>query len=213
MKKMTLIFAAVSFALALTSCKEKSTATQSVDSKTEEALSEDSEEISTDEGGFLEYSIGEEEQLGFLSVSASYFHAVDMQSGEKNIQSASDFTMFLKADIIALENDLGYIVDQFVPSLTVGYEILEQSSASVLSKGRLLPMNAADGPHYGSNINLSKSGTYTLRFIIHSPAENNYFIHTDKDTMPGAVLQKYWPEDKPLKVEFTDWVFDGKKVQ
>ncbi|WP_294427869.1 iron transporter [uncultured Treponema sp.] len=209
MKKTAFLVFVAAF-LSVMACKEKKIEETSSQQENEEVVEDG---VEAEEGDFIENSIGEEQQVAFLSVSAFYFHAVDMKSGEGNTQKGSDFTMHIEADIIALENDLGYIVDQFVPFLTIGYEILEQSSGSVLSKGRLMPMNASDGPHYGANINLSKAGTYTLRLIIHSPAENNYFIHTDKDTMPGAVLQKYWPEDKPLKVEFTDWVFDGKKVQ
>ncbi len=122
-------------------------------------------------------------------------------------------TAAIEADIAAMENDLGFVVDQFVPGLTVDYEVVDQSSGNVAAKGTFMQMNASDGPHYGANINLNQAGTYTARFIIHSPAENNYFIHTDEDTKPGADLQKYWPNDKPLTVEFKDWVFDGKKVQ
>ena len=171
------------------------------------------EVVEEDEAGFVEHDIGDEQQAGFLAVNGVYFQAVDMKSGVGNTQSGAEYTLHMEADIVAMDNDLGFVVDQFVPGLTVDYEIVNQANSEVTANGTFMQMNASDGPHYGANINLNQAGTYTVRFIIHSPAENNYFIHTDEDTKPGSDLQKYWPDDKPLSVEFTDWVFDGKKVE
>ena len=205
-KTMSLVLAGAAFAFAFMGCNEKSNNSQTASSAAQEVQEED-------EGGFVEHDIGDEQQAGFLAVNGVYFQAVDMKSGEGNIQNGADFTMHIEADIAAMENDLGFVVDQFVPGLTVDYEVVDQSNGSIEAKGTFMQMNASDGPHYGANINLNKASTYTARFIIHSPAENNYFIHTDEDTKPGSDLQKYWPNDKPLTVEFKDWVFDGKKVQ
>ena len=205
-KTMSLVLAGAAIAFAFMGCNEKTTSQTEASSAAQEVQEEDA-------GGFVEHDIGDEQQAGFLAVNGVYFQAVDMKSGEGNTQSGADFTMHIEADIAAMENDLGFVVDQFVPGLTVDYEIVDQASGEIATKGTFMPMNASDGPHYGANINLTQAGTYTARFIIHSPAENNYFIHTDEDTKPGADLQKYWPNDKPLTVEFKDWVFDGKKVQ
>ena len=204
-KTMSLVLAGAALAFAMMGCNEKTTS-QTASSAAAEVVEEDA-------GGFVEHDIGDEQQAGFLAVNGVYFQAVDMKSGEGNTQKGADFTMHIEADIAAMENDLGFVVDQFVPGLTVEYEVIDQSSSAVAAKGTFMQMNASDGPHYGANINLNQAGTYTARFIIHSPAENNYFIHTDEDTKPGSDLQKYWPNDKPLTVEFKDWVFDGKKVQ
>ncbi|MBR1536042.1 MAG: iron transporter [Treponema sp.] len=204
-KTMSLVLAGAALAFAMMGCNEKTTS-QTSSSAAAEAVEED-------EGGFVEHDIGDEQQAGFLAVNGVYFQAVDMKSGEGNVQYGADFTMHIEADIAAMENDLGFVVDQFVPGLTVDYEVVDQSNGNIAAKGTFMQMNASDGPHYGANINLNQAGTYTARFIIHSPAENNYFIHTDEDTKPGSDLQKYWPNDKPLTVEFKDWVFDGKKVQ
>ena len=181
--------------------------------ETPAASSAAAEVTEEDEGGFVEHDIGDEQKAGFLAVNGVYFQAVDMKSGEGNLQFGKDYTMHIEADIAAMDNDLGFVVDQFVPGLTVDYEIVDQANGESVTTGTFMQMNASDGPHYGANINLNKAGTYTARFIIHSPAENNYFIHTDEDTKPGSTLQKYWPNDKPLTVEFKDWAFDGKKVE
>ncbi len=204
-KTMSLVLTGAALAFAFMGCS-KSNGSQVSSSAAAEAVEED-------EGGFVEHDIGDEQQAGFLAVNGVYFQAVDMKSGEGNVQNGADFTMHIEADIAAMDNDLGFVVDQFVPGLTVDYEIVDQTNGSVATKGTFMQMNASDGPHYGANINLTKASTYTARFIIHSPAENNYFIHTDEDTKPGSTLQKYWPNDKPLTVEFKDWVFDGKKVE
>ena len=213
-KTLSLVLAGAAMAFAFVACS-KSNGSQPAAAATEtpEASSAAAEVEEEDDGGFVEHDIGDEQKAGFLAVNGVYFQAVDMKSGEGNLQFGKDYTMHIEADIAAMDNDLGFVVDQFVPGLTVDYEIVDQANGESVTTGTFMQMNASDGPHYGANINLNKAGTYTARFIIHSPAENNYFIHTDEDTKPGSTLQKYWPNDKPLTVEFKDWAFDGKKVE
>ncbi|MBQ3650021.1 MAG: iron transporter [Treponema sp.] len=213
-KTLSLVLAGAAMAFAFVACS-KSNGSQPAAAATETpaASSAAAEVTEEDEGGFVEHDIGDEQKAGFLAVNGVYFQAVDMKSGEGNLQFGKDYTMHIEADIAAMDNDLGFVVDQFVPGLTVDYEIVDQANGESVTTGTFMQMNASDGPHYGANINLNKAGTYTARFIIHSPAENNYFIHTDEDTKPGSTLQKYWPNDKPLTVEFKDWAFDGKKVE
>lgn len=213
-KTLSLVLAGAAMAFAFVACS-KSNGSQTAVAATETpvASSAAAEVAEEDEGGFVEHDIGDEQKAGFLAVNGVYFQAVDMKSGEGNLQFGKDYTMHIEADIAAMDNDLGFVVDQFVPGLIVDYEIVDQANGESVTTGTFMQMNASDGPHYGANINLNKAGTYTARFIIHSPAENNYFIHTDEDTKPGSTLQKYWPNDKPLTVEFKDWAFDGKKVE
>ena len=41
-------------------------------------------------------------------------------------------------------------------------------------------------------------------FILHSPAENDYYLHVDNETgVPG----RFWND--PVEVEFPDWNYDG----
>ena len=213
-KTLSLVLAGAAMAFAFVACsKSNDSQTAAAATETQAASSAAAEVTEEDEGGFVEHDIGDEQKAGFLAVNGVYFQAVDMKSGEGNLQFGKDYTMHIEADIAAMDNDLGFVVDQFVPGLTVDYEIVDQANGESVTTGTFMQMNASDGPHYGANINLNKAGTYTARFIIHSPAENNYFIHTDEDTKPGSTLQKYWPNDKPLTVEFKDWAFDGKKVE
>ena len=92
----------------------------------------------------------------------------------------------LEADISALKNNFGFGVGDWVPYLTVDYNVLNSAGTSVAS-GTFMEMSASDGPHYGANIAMpGGQGTYTLEITIHSPADNNYLLHTDAETGPGA---------------------------
>jgi uncharacterized protein involved in high-affinity Fe2+ transport len=151
-----------------------------------------------DVAGFEEFPIGDDVEVGPLNVAGVYFQPVDMEPATMGL-AAADSDMHIEADVSALENDLGYGVGDFVPNLTVDYEILAEDGAAA-AEGTFMQMNASDGPHYGANIALPDAGTYTVRFIIHSPEENGTLLHVDKET---GVDGSFWTE--PLKAE---WQFD-----
>jgi uncharacterized protein involved in high-affinity Fe2+ transport len=155
--------------------------------------------VSADEGaGFEEFPNGDEIELGPLNVAGVYFQPVDMLPAGNSLPAAQA-DMHMEADISALTNDLGYGVGDFVPNLTVRYEIAKNGSAWAID-GTFMPMNASDGPHYGANLKLDGAGTYKVRFIIQNPEAQGYLLHVDQDTgVPGRV----W--DQPLVAE---WDFD-----
>lgn len=153
-----------------------------------------------DAAGFTEYPIFEDEKVAFLNVSAVYFQPVPMSPGQEKIDKENE--IHLEADISALENKLGYGTGDWVPYLTIDYLISDKDGKEV-AKGTFMPMSASDGPHYGANIKMGESGSYKLKFTIHSPAEKGYLIHSDKETGPGEVLEKYF-KDGNLTVE-KDW--------
>ena len=153
-----------------------------------------------DAAGFTEYPIFEDEKVAFLNVSAVYFQPVPMSPGQEQIDKENE--IHLEADISALENKLGYGTGDWVPYLTIDYLISDKDGKEV-SKGTFMPMSASDGPHYGANIKMGESGSYKLKFTIHSPAEKGYLIHSDKETGPGEVLETYF-KDGNLTVE-KDW--------
>ena len=133
--------------------------------------------------GFEETPIFEDvEAGGWLNVSAVYFQPVPMTDGStiegKNIH--------LEADIHALANNFGFGVGDWVPYLTVDYKILKADGSEEAS-GTFMEMSASDGPHYGANVAIPDGqGKYTLEITIKSPADNNYLLHTDAETGPGA---------------------------
>jgi uncharacterized protein involved in high-affinity Fe2+ transport len=150
-----------------------------------------------EESGFIEYPLGDDFELGPLNVAGVYFQPVDMAPASAGLP-ASQADMHLEADISAAENDLGYGVGDFVPYLTVRYEIAKSTGETV--EGTFMPMNASDGPHYGANVKLPGGGpgTYTVRFLIQNPEAQGYVLHVDQETgVPG----RFW--GAPLVAEWT----------
>lgn len=148
--------------------------------------------------GFEEFPIGDDLELGPLNVAAVYFQPVDMEPAGMSLPAAES-DMHIEADISALTNELGYGVGDFVPNLTVKYEITSSDSKTKV-EGTFMPMNASDGPHYGANIKLGDAGTYKVKFTIENPEAQGFLLHVDKET---GVTGRYWTE--PLVAE---WDFD-----
>jgi uncharacterized protein involved in high-affinity Fe2+ transport len=152
------------------------------------------------EAGFLEYPLGDEMELFPLNVAGVYYQPVDMIPPSAGLP-VSQSDMHIEVDISAAEgNNLGYGAGVFVPYLTVRYEIARFRTGEKVA-GTLIPMNACDGFHYGANIKLPGSGgpgTYTMRFIIQSPAAQGFVLHVDSETgVPG----RFW--NVPLVAEWT----------
>jgi uncharacterized protein involved in high-affinity Fe2+ transport len=154
--------------------------------------------------GFTEYPIGDDIELGPLNVAGVYFQPVDMEPAGNSLP-ASESDMHIEADISALaNNDLGYGAGDFVPNLSVDYEI-KNSSGTVVSSGTFMPMSASDGPHYGANVKIGDAGTYNVRFVIRSPEDQGYLLHTDAET---GVEGRFWSE--PLVAE---WEFNYTPIE
>ena len=217
MKKMIALLMALTMVLALAACGSSgsssassgdtastqdtaSTESSSSDSTSDTAESSDSSETVTaevtqseaaspDEGGFQEFPIWEDEEIGFLNVNGVYFQPVPMSGGNENFE---DFDLHFEADVSALPNDLGYGVGDWVPYMTVDYE-LTGDNGDVIT-GTFMPMNADDGNHYGANIKMPNAGTYSVKLTFHSPEENGFLIHLDDETGPGGAFDEFeWP--------------------
>lgn len=151
-------------------------------------------------GGFQEYEIWADEEVGFMNVNGVYFQPVPMSGGNENYE---DYDLHFEADVAALEdNGLGYGPGDWIPYLTVDYEI-SGSDGSVVAEGTFMPMSADDGPHYGANIKLGDADTLSVKLTFHSPEENGYIIHLDDETGPGGVFDDYFA-DGPLVLELKD---------
>jgi uncharacterized protein involved in high-affinity Fe2+ transport len=152
-----------------------------------------------EEAGFEEFPLGDDFELGPLNVAGVFFQPVDMVPASAGLP-ASQADMHLEADISALENDLGYGVGDFVPNLTVLYDITKTSTGETV-EGTFMPMNASDGPHYGANVKLpgaGGAGEYKVRFTIQNPEAQGYVLHVDQTTgVPG----RFW--SAPLVAEWT----------
>lgn len=131
--------------------------------------------------GFTEVPIFEDIEKEFLNLTAVYFQAVDMTGGYK----AEDYDCHLELDVKALKNGLGYGTGDWVPYLTVNYEVTKNDTKAKVSEGTFMPMAASDGPHYGANIKMDGDGLYTVKFTVKFPDSSTYLIHTD-ETGPEA---------------------------
>lgn len=156
--------------------------------------------------GFEEFPIWEDEEVAFMNVNGVYFQPVPMSNGNENFE---DFDMHFEADVSVLEdveNGLGYGPGDWVPYLTVDYEIY---NADTSVTGTFMPMAASDGPHYGANIKLPDAGLYSVKLTFHSPEENGYLIHLDDVTGPGGTLDDY---DWPLVLDLQDvWEYTPRE--
>ncbi len=195
-KKTALIAAVLGAAMAFAGCSGNSNAagTTTTAAQTTTTASAEAADavVKTDaqaaapgvgDAGFTEYPIDsiQDVEVEFMNVSAVYFQPVPMTDGN----SVEDYNIHLEADISALANNFGYGVGDWIPYLTVDYSIVG-SNGSTAAEGTFMVMSADDGPHYGANVKLPDADTYQLTITIHSPADNNYLLHTDEETGPGA---------------------------
>ena len=214
-KKLLGMFIVAAMAVSLVGCNSAandtssaaestaSAATSSAAESAEAEVNEDAGAAAPDEAaGFTEIPIFEDEEVGFLNVSAVYFQPVPMSNGNESIE---DFDIHLEADISALENDLGFGVGDWVPYLTVDYKVTN-AAGDVKAEGTFMEMSASDGPHYGANVKLPNADTYKLKFTIHSPEENGYLLHTDAETGPGGSFDDYFGNGN-LIVEHDGWEY------
>ncbi|TCD54181.1 amino acid ABC transporter substrate-binding protein [Alloscardovia theropitheci] len=204
MKKTTLAAAlavVLAGSLTLAACGNNSSSSATKDSSTSQTdkKSDNKSESTSDGNGFEEFPIGDDQEVGPLNVGMVHFQPVDMEPQGMGL-SAAESSFHLEADIHALkDNNLGYSKGEFVPDLTVTYEIINKSTGETAASGTFMQMNADDGPHYGGNVKLDQAGSYTVKLTIASPAERGWALHVDKET---GVKGKFWTT--PLEANF-DW--------
>ncbi len=206
LKILTLMMAVVMITACFAACGGD---TSTDEAATEEPAAEaeaDTDAAAADDAaaaGFTEIPIFEDEELGFINLSAVYFQPVPMSDGTK----AEDYDIHLEADVSALENNFGYELGSWIPYLTVDYKV--EQNGEEKAAGTFMEMAASDGPHYGANIKLPEAGTYSLTITIHSPADNDYLLHTDELTGPGAKSFDEAFPDGVLTYTYDSWDYLG----
>ena len=205
LRKTVALIAALGMVFSLAACGSKESTSAQAEPEVKEEVKEEAE-VETEQAaepadaGFTEFPIFEDEEVGFMNVSAVYFQPVPMSNGNENIE---DFNIHLECDVSALENDLGYGLGDWVPYLTVDYDVVGSDGQSAAA-GTFMVMSASDGPHYGANVKLDKADTYSVTFTFHNPEENGYLIHLDSETGPGGTFDKYFA-DGNLSVTYDGW--------
>ena len=204
--------AALVACLGLAGCGSNSAASSSAAADSSSAAADSSSAAAEEDaapevgGGFEETPIFEDQTAGgWLNVSAVYFQPVPMTDGS----TIEGKDIHLEADIHALAgNKFGFGEGDWVPYMNVAYKVMDKDGKAV-AEGTFMEMSASDGPHYGANIAMPGQGTYTLEVTIGSPADNNYLLHTDAETGPGAASFDELPDGSkwPLVVsESWDYV-------
>lgn len=144
---------------------------------------------------FAEYPVGEAKTVNKMEIAAVYLQPIDMEPRGIDLP-ASKADIHLEADIHATKgNKNGFGAGEWIPYLTITYKVTNLSTGKT-KVGALMPMVAADGPHYGSNMKMMGVGKYKIEFNIEPPSKQGFGRHSDKETGVGKWFQ-------PFSVSFT----------
>lgn len=209
-KSLTLLIGVLLLSVSLGGCKKNENKKAETDESVVDHSKMDHSSSGHDQGaaspkaeaGFEEFDIGDSVEKGPLHIAAVYFQPVDMEPAGNSLPKAES-DAHIEADITATmegAEQLGYGKDEFVPGLSVK-AIIQKEGSDKVQEIAFMPMNASDGPHYGSNIKFEEGlGAYKVKLVI-SPPGNEYLLHIDKET---GVAGKFWTT--PIEVEWTfDW--------
>ncbi|MBZ7987687.1 iron transporter [Campylobacter canadensis] len=121
-------------------------------------------------------------KLHGMEIAAVYLQPIEMEPRGIDL-AASLADIHLEADIHALkENPNGFPEGFWMPYLTIGYKLTNTDNGKT-KVGKLMPMVADDGPHYGANIKMDTGiGNYELVFVIDNPEKQGFGRHVDKET-------------------------------
>lgn len=187
MKKSALLISLISIFLLLGGCGSKDQSSTKSHTTTED----------TQVKAVKEIPIGDSIEKEGMEIASVYFEAAEMHPVEKAGLQPNNSDIHLEADIKATkDNKTGFGIGEWMPFLTVNYKLKNLDNGQETS-GTFMPMNAADGPHYGSNVKMFGAGKYKLSLSIESPEKQNYLLHTDKGS---GVEGKFW--NTPIEVEW-----------
>ena len=204
-----------SMTVSMAACGSTNSASDTKADSSSQSSDSSSSDSSSDSGaGFEEVPVGpsgtaeeQDQDAGPLTVGAVYFQPIDMEPSSMGLKAA-DASFHLEADIHANQKgtELGYGKGDFVPDLTVNYEIINNANNETVDSGTFMQMNASDGPHYGANIKLDEAGSYKLVLKIESPEKKGWMLHVDPET---GVKGHFWTE--PIEVTFDNWDYTPRQ--
>ncbi len=154
------------------------------------------------------FYIGDMVKENGMTIQPLYIQAVAMKhggGGHAGHHGAADADIHLEAKVHGdTKNAWGFAEGHWIPYLEITYRITKKDSKWSAS-GRLDPMAANNGPHYGSNVKMDGAGKYTLKLHIEPPKVDMFPYHVDKETG----VQDWW-RAMNLEADFT-YVGVGKK--
>ena len=140
-----------------------------------------------------------------VEVGAVYLQPIEMDPPDM-MRPAAQSDIHLEADIrAAKDNANGFAEGDWMPELQVRFEVTKlngDAPTDQTASGRMMPMVANDGPHYGDNVKLFGPGRYRLKLTVGPPGPGDHFgRHVDKETGVG-------PWFKPFEL-IQDFTFAG----
>jgi uncharacterized protein involved in high-affinity Fe2+ transport len=128
-----------------------------------------------------EQPAGAPTEINGLSIRGVFLQAVKMDPALPG-QEAEAADIHLEADVAALPGGRhGLPAGSWVPYLDIGYR-LAKAGSDWSATGKLWPMVASDGPHYGANVALDGPGEYAVAFTVRPPSANGVLRHYDRET-------------------------------
>ncbi len=137
--------------------------------------------------------IGQPMERNEMVIVVQYIQAVTMDGMNHagNAMGGGPGDAHLEAVIYASKNsEFGFRPGEWIPYLDLSFEVTKQGS-DFKSAGRLQPMLASDGPHYGANLNLDGPGKYTVTMTFTPPSADIFPRHTDKETAAAEWWQPF----------------------
>lgn len=133
-----------------------------------------------------ETPIGKPQTCGGMEIAAVYLQPIEMEPANIMLAAAKS-DVHLEADIHATNgNKNGFEEGSWVPNLVIDYQLSKAGGKT--QSGKLMPMVADDGPHYGDNVKLQGAGDYTLKLTVRPPSADKHAMfgrHVDKETGVG----------------------------
>ncbi len=149
---------------------------------------------------FREFPIGDEQRKHDMKIAAVWLPPVTMEGMEVGDQPD---LIHLECDIHAIKgNKNGFGVGEWIPYLTVNYTLAHKESGHKL-EGKMMPMVAKDGPHYGASLQMPARGSWSVTYELRPPSENGFGRHSD----PVTGVDPWW---EPFTV---GWEFDYQGVK
>ncbi|GAC1490317.1 MAG: iron transporter [Acetobacteraceae bacterium] len=128
-----------------------------------------------------EYYVGGPVYAHDMEIVANYLVGVEMAPMLPGMAHGDD-VIHLEADVHATADDVhGFADGAWVPYLTVEYR-LEKQGSPWHAEGKLLAMQAKDGPHYADNVAMAGPGRYQVTYSFSPPEVNGFLRHVDKET-------------------------------
>ncbi|MBJ7554657.1 iron transporter [Marinomonas spartinae] len=129
-----------------------------------------------------EYPVGGPVHKDGMEIASSYLLNIKTQPSPTSMVMGKD-VVHLESDVHATQdNKWGFPNGAWIPYVSVDYVVTKVGDTHFMKFGQMLPMTAADGPHYAHSVKLAGKGTYVVHLKYTAPDEKGFLRHIDKAT-------------------------------